>query len=118
MAYLGRVYKVSREGESRVYIGQTKKAIEERFKEHLIKSKATDAFHRRIQQVGAAGWKVELLEEGMYSSRESLLKREQFHIQSFASRGTIQHIVGTRKGEGNQKKNGDHDAGQHNRNIR
>ena len=31
VAYLGRVYKVSREGESRVYIGQTKKAIEDRF---------------------------------------------------------------------------------------
>ena len=82
MAY---IYKISNRLNSKVYIGQTIKTIEERFQEHIYKShseKSHPPLHQAFIDLGENNFFIELVEE---CDNEILNEREKFWIDYYDS---------------------------------
>jgi len=75
MAY-GVIYKITNKLDGRIYIGQTKQAIEERFKQH---TKADTYIGNSISKHGAENFTIEVIEE--CSNQDQLNKHEIFWIE-------------------------------------
>lgn len=65
---MGYIYKVTNTVNGKLYIGQTSRTIEVRWREHLQdafgrKNKRFFAFHRAIKKYGKDAFKIELIEE-------------------------------------------------------
>jgi len=80
------IYKITCKINNKVYIGQTIKSIDHRWKEHLSASiKGQSLFYRAIKKYGADSFLIEVLEN--CTSEEELNLREVFWIKKFSSFG-------------------------------
>ncbi len=81
---MGYIYKIYNDINNKVYIGQTKGTIEERFKQHLKKVDSVDGRHyplyNAIKKYGKEHFFIEALEE-----TEDLDNREYYWIKHFDS---------------------------------
>ena len=77
------IYKISREGDDKVYIGQTKKDIEERLLEHLSCKGKNDKFHSVITEDNKNEWKIEALEVNVYSNQRDIDNKETYFINTY-----------------------------------
>ena len=78
---MGKIYLITNTINKKVYVGQTKLSIEERFKEHKQPSKKT-AICNAIQKYGAENFTIELLEE---CEIDMLDKKETHYIKKYNS---------------------------------
>lgn len=86
---MGFIYKISNDINDLVYIGQTIKTVDYRFKEHIRESKRESQnqkkltkFHQAIVELGADHFQVETIEE---CANDLLDKREIFWINYYNS---------------------------------
>jgi len=80
----GIIYKIENIVNGKVYIGQTTKTAEKRFKEHLIYSKKRKyPIHNAIKKHGVENFKTEVIDYGM--SREDLDEKEKMYIRFYNS---------------------------------
>ncbi len=82
MKPFGLIYKITNSLNGKMYIGQTIRSAELRFKQHVMDAlnpkRRHFAIHRAIQKYGAAAFKVEILLHA--SSKEALDHWEQYFI--------------------------------------
>lgn len=76
----GTIYKITNIINSKVYIGQTKKAITVRFKEHSI-NKTKSAISNAIQKYGKENFEVKVLT--YCNSMKEMNHREEYYIKLF-----------------------------------
>lgn len=87
---MGYIYKiVEKESQKPVYVGQTIKTLEERWKEHLTAAFNTNrnnsfAIHNAIKKYGREFYKIVLIEE-----TEQLNEREKFWIKELKTHITV-----------------------------
>ena len=80
------IYKISNTINSKVYIGQTIRPIEQRFKRHIsdaINNVLDTHFARAIRLYGADNFYIELIDTA--NSQEELNRKEQYWIRYFNS---------------------------------
>lgn len=77
------IYKITNTINGKCYIGQTRKSVEERFKEHMNDAKAGRGFYLQhaINKYGPENFKVEVLAEA--GSLDELNRLEEFYIRKF-----------------------------------
>lgn len=78
------VYKITNDINDKMYIGQTIKPIEERFKRHInsaINNELDTHFARAIRSIGAEHFKIELIDTA--SSQEELTEKEYYWIHFY-----------------------------------
>lgn len=78
---MGKIYLIENIINNKVYVGQTKLTIEQRFKEHQQLSKKT-AISYAIQKYGKENFSIKLLEK---CNINNLDERETFYIQKYNS---------------------------------
>lgn len=84
---MGFIYKITNSVNSKVYIGQTRRTIKERWKEHLYDAFSTKHpssfyFHRALRKYGKEAFSVEEIEE---CSNDDLDTREKYWILYYHS---------------------------------
>ena len=77
----GRIYVIENDVNDKLYVGQTTRTLEERFKEHCY---ADSAIGKAIRKYGAEHFRIRTLEECY--SREQLNEREIFWIAELNSK--------------------------------
>lgn len=83
---IGKIYKVTNLINNKIYIGQTTKSIEERFKQHISKAyqgKENNHFYSAIRKYGKENFTIELLEDNV--PIESIINKEEEYIIKFDS---------------------------------
>jgi len=78
---MGKIYLITNTINNKVYVGQTKLTLEQRFKEHQQPSKKT-AVSYAIQKYGKENFTIELLEE---CNIINLDEKETFYIKKYKS---------------------------------
>jgi len=79
----GIIYKISREGDDKVFIGQTNKSIDEQLQYHL-QSKKNDLFHNAIKNSNKDSWKIEAIEDDLFENNQQLCELEKHYINQHA----------------------------------
>lgn len=82
----GNIYKITNILTNKVYVGQTKKSITQRFSEHKHHAKVKDDklyLHLAMNKYGIDNFKVELIEE--CDTKEKLNNREKYWIRYYKS---------------------------------
>lgn len=83
----GVIYKITCSVNGKVYIGQTIRPLDERFKRHLNDAEKAESpkikFQRAIKKYGAQNFYIEKIDEA--SSKEELDLKEKFWINSYDS---------------------------------
>lgn len=82
---MGYIYKITNLINNKIYIGQTRFLVEERFKQHLYEAKKGELqypLYRAIRKYGKDNFKLEIIE---YVKDEDLNKKEQYWIQYYDS---------------------------------
>ena len=79
--HMGKIYLITNTINNKVYVGQTKLTLEQRFKEHQQPSKKT-AVSYAIQKYGKENFTIELLEE---CNIINLDEKETFYIKKYKS---------------------------------
>lgn len=80
------IYKITNIQNDKVYIGQSIRPIEQRFKRHLtdaLNNKLDTHFARAIREYGADSFKLEEIDSA--TAQEELNKKEQYWIQYYNS---------------------------------
>ena len=78
------IYKITNIENNKIYIGQTRKSIKERWKNHIADSKRADyKFSRAIKKYGIFCWKIDILEK--LENIELLNEREKYWISLYNS---------------------------------
>lgn len=74
---MGYIYKIYNDINNKVYIGQTSKTVEDRFKEHIKQAKNGTPYHlyNAMRKYGIEHFFVEEIEQ---CDRNSLNKKEQY----------------------------------------
>ena len=78
------IYKITNDINDKMYIGQTIRPIEERFKRHInsaINNELDTHFARAIRNIGAEHFKIELIDTA--SSQEELTEKEYYWIHYY-----------------------------------
>lgn len=83
MIEFGRIYKYTNLINNKVYIGQTKKSLEQRHKNHLNQLNDNTYFHRAIIKYGINNFKLELIEDNI--PYDELDNREKYWIKYYDS---------------------------------
>ena len=82
----GYIYIIKNYCDEKVYIGQTRRSIQERFRQHMqpstIKKRGFSKFYKAIAKYGKENFYVELLEE---TTVDKLNEREIYYIEKFDS---------------------------------
>ena len=83
----GKIYLITNDVNDRVYIGQTKRSIEKRFREHATQTEAKRniVLARAMQKYGAEKFHIDLLQDGI-RTREELDAAEIYYINLYGSR--------------------------------
>ena len=83
---MGYIYKITNNINNKIYIGQTIRSLEKRWKEHIFKSKSGDHMNlplaRAIRKYGAENFTISLIEE---VADEELNDREKYYINYYDS---------------------------------
>lgn len=86
--YVGYIYKISSDISNKVYIGQTRRSVDRRFKEHITDNN-NSYIHRSIQKHGAEHYSVECIEviscDTLNELQNNLNKQEIYWIDYFDS---------------------------------
>lgn len=83
MIEFGRIYKYTNLINNKVYIGQTKKSLKQRHKNHLNELNDNTYFHRAILKYGINNFKLELIEDNI--PYDKLDSREKYWIKYYDS---------------------------------
>lgn len=78
------IYKITNDINDKMYIGQTIRSIEERFKRHIssaINNELDTHFARAIRSIGAEHFKIELID--IATSQEELTEKEYYWIRYY-----------------------------------
>lgn len=75
------VYKITNKVNGKIYIGQTTKSLEKRWRQHRHKSSGCRYLHHAIQKYGAENFTVEQID--VANDRVELNQKEQFWIQYY-----------------------------------
>lgn len=78
---MGYIYKITNLINGKMYIGQTKRSIDIRWKEHL-RSKDDSPIHKAFRKYGIENFKIETLEE---CADELLNEKEIYYIKQYNS---------------------------------
>lgn len=78
---MGYIYKITNIVNNKIYIGQTTRNVEIRFKEHL-RAKDDYPIHKAIRKYGKDNFKVEIIEE---CANENLNEKEKYYIKIYNS---------------------------------
>ena len=80
----GKIYKVTNKINGKCYIGQTVKAVEKRYKRHIVDSKKDNyCFHRALRKYGIENFEIEIIEDNI--PLLNLDEREIYWISYFDS---------------------------------
>ncbi len=79
--HMGKIYLITNTLNNKMYVGQTKLTLKQRFSEHQQPSKKT-AISYAIQKYGKENFKIQLLEE---CNITNLDERETFYIEKYKS---------------------------------
>src|ERR1700751_1241615 len=85
---MAAIYKITNLINNKIYIGQTKKSIQQRFSSHLHDSKSnlTNCYiHKAIRKYNKENFKIEVITEGDYN-KEFLDELEKHYIHLYNSR--------------------------------
>lgn len=95
---MGYIYKIFTSCSNKVYIGQTRQSIEDRYKEHLKNRSASVPYHlyNAMRKYGIETFRIEQIEE---CDNDVLSEREQYWIQYYDSFNNGYNM--TLGGEGN-----------------
>jgi len=81
------IYKITNTVNGKVYIGQTTRPLQERFKRHLIEAKNNtlpdNYFHRAIRKYGADNFVVEQIDSA--NTQQELNEKEKYWIKYYDS---------------------------------
>jgi hypothetical protein len=81
----GKIYCIRNHINDKLYIGQTIRTVEARFKEHIkVQNYETGALHNAIVKHGGESFYVELVEDGI-QTMEELNRKEIYYIDYFKS---------------------------------
>lgn len=81
---IGFIYVIKNHINNKLYIGQTTRIIEIRWKEHIRHSKYDDLIiYRAIRKYGVQNFYIEKLEEVIYNKQEELDARETYYISLY-----------------------------------
>ncbi len=75
----GIIYKISRDGDEKVFIGQTNQPIEQRLQYHL-QCKKDDLFHNIIKNSDKNSWIIESIEDDLFENKQQLCELEKHYI--------------------------------------
>ena len=84
----GRIYKITNKVNGKIYVGQTMKSLEERFKKHCWGTTEKDSYHfnmaikKAIKKYGKQNFTIELIEE---VGQNKLDEREVYWISYYNS---------------------------------
>lgn len=100
---LARIYKITNIHNNNIYIGQTTRSIEERFKGHLHDSKTSELpLHRDIREFGEEKFIIEKITECLYINR---LELENYYINSYYENGyALYNLVGLKSPNSRRQK--------------
>lgn len=83
---MGYIYKITNNINNKIYIGQTIRSLEKRWKEHIFKSKSGTHMNlplaRAIRKYGAENFTISLVEE---VADEELNDKEKYYINYYDS---------------------------------
>ena len=80
---MGYIYKITNLINGKVYIGQTRRTIEIRWRDHVYDSKRSEyPIHRAIRKYGVDNFKIEMLEE---CENDKLDEKEIYWIKEYDS---------------------------------
>lgn len=80
---IGYIYKITNLTNGKIYIGQTAKSIEQRYKEHLFEAfnmNTQRPLYKALRKYGSDNFKVECIEE---TELKNLNERETFYIKEY-----------------------------------
>lgn len=80
---IGYIYKITNLTNGKIYIGQTAKSIEQRYKEHLFEAFTMNTqrpLYKALRRYGSDNFKVECIEE---TELKNLNERETFYIKEY-----------------------------------
>lgn len=96
---MGYIYKITNLINNKIYIGQTIRDVQIRWKEHL-RSKDEAPIHKAIRKYGKEAFKIEIIEE---CENILLNEREQYYINKFNSYNGHIGYNATLGGDSNKK---------------
>ena len=96
-----KIYKIINKVNGKVYIGQTKQHLKQRFREHV--SKSSSAIYADIQRYGQNNFEMTVIDEAETKQMASLKEKEWtlFYRSNEPERGYNIAIVSTRTGKTN-----------------
>lgn len=99
---MGYIYKITNKVNNKIYIGQTRRTIEERWREHLsrISQKSNTYLYNAIRKYGKENFVIEKIEE---CQDDEIDKKEIFYIEKFESFNKEKGYNLTKGGDGNKK---------------
>ena len=76
-SFIGYIYKITNDINGKIYIGQTTRTVEKRWKEHLYLAKKDSSLylHRSMRKYDARNFSIEII--GISSNIDTLNKYEQ-----------------------------------------
>lgn len=76
--YHGYIYKIYNTENDKIYIGQTRRSIDIRWKQHLLSSKSdkdkNTVLYRAMNKYGVDKFNIQLIQEYSFESKEELIK--------------------------------------------
>ena len=75
---MGYIYQITNKINNKIYIGQTKNTIEERWQQHCYQANDGSIFHKAILKYGKTNFSIKILEE---CDNSLLNEREKFWIK-------------------------------------
>ena len=79
--FMYKIYRITNLANGKIYIGQTKQALKQRFNEHA--SRSTSALHEAINKYGRESFKIDVLDETELQSIAD--EREKYWTEFYKS---------------------------------
>lgn len=85
MTFTGRIYKIVNDVDNRIYIGSTKNTLRDRMYSHRSASRQNteSKIYRFMREVGEDHFKILLIEEREFKSRDEMVSLEDEYIKKY-----------------------------------